>query len=83
MCQGSHDAVQALRDCNASFHAIDVQADPEIRAYLPKFCSMPGLPQLFLQGELIGGSDIVVDLWRQGELGAMLDECQPVRAIAS
>lgn len=83
MCQGSHAAVEALRDCGAQFHSIDVQQDPEIRAYLPKFCSLHGLPQLFLQGELIGSADIVVDLWRQGELAAMVAQCQPIQAIAS
>ncbi len=83
MCQGSFAAVEALRDCGAQFHAIDVQKDPEIRAYLPKFCNLHGLPQLFLQGELIGSADIVVDLWRQGELAAMVEQCQALQAIAS
>ena len=83
MCRGSQAAVEALQSCGAQFHAIDVQKDPEIRAYLPKFCNLRGLPQLFLQGELIGSADIVVDLWRQGELAAMLEQCQSVQAIAS
>ena len=83
MCQGSHAAVEALKDCGAQFHAIDVQKDPEIRAYLPKFSNLHGLPQLFLQGELIGSADIVVDLWRQGELAAMVEQCQSLQAIAS
>ena len=83
MCQGSQAAVQALKACGAQFHAIDVQKDPEVRAYLPKFCNLHGLPQLFLQAELIGGAEIMVDLWRQGELAAMLEQCQSVQAIAS
>ena len=82
-CQGSHDAAEALKECGAQFHAIDVQKDPELRAYLPKFSNLHGLPQLFLLGELIGSADIVVDLWRQGELAAMVEQCQSLQAIAS
>lgn len=81
-CQGSQAAVEALKACGAQFHAIDVQKDPEIRAYLPKFCNLHGLPQLFLMGESIGSADIVVDLWRQGELVAMVEQCQSLQAIA-
>ena len=83
MCQGSYAAVEALNGCGAQFHAIDVQQDPEIRAYLPKFSNQHGLPQLFLLGELIGGAKIVVDLWHQGELSAMVEQCQSLQAIAS
>jgi len=83
MCQGSLDAVEALRACAASFHAVDVQRDAELRAYLPKYCNQHGLPLLFLQGELIGGAEVVVDLARQGELAAMLEECQSMQAMAS
>ena len=83
MCQGSQAAVEALKACNAVFHCIDLQKDPEVRAYLPKFSNLRRFPQLFMQGELIGSADIVVDLWHQGELAAMVEQCQSPQAIAS
>lgn len=61
-------AVAALRDAGAEFVAVNVLADPEIRAALPRFADWPDFPQLFVKGELIGGSDIIVELLEAGEL---------------
>ncbi|ODV10784.1 MAG: glutaredoxin [Rhodanobacter sp. SCN 68-63] len=55
----------------ASFHAVNVLADPEIRAALPHYANWPTFPQLFIQGELIGGCDIIEDLHAAGELERM------------
>lgn len=81
MCGFSARAAQALKDSGASFHAVNVQADPEVRAALPHFANWPTFPQLFIQGELIGGCDIVEDLKSSGELARMaLDVSGTVRA---
>jgi monothiol glutaredoxin len=50
---------------------VNVLADPEIRAALPHYANWPTFPQLFIQGELIGGCDIVEDLKASGELARM------------
>lgn len=71
MCGYSSRAAQALQEAGATFHAVNVLADPEVRAALPHFANWPTFPQLFIQGELIGGCDIVEDLKRSGELARM------------
>jgi len=71
MCGFSSRAVHALEAAGASFHAVNVLADPEIRAALPHYANWPTFPQLFIQGELIGGCDIIEDLQAAGELERM------------
>jgi monothiol glutaredoxin len=71
MCGFSARAAQALTEAGARFHAVNVLADPEIRAALPHYANWPTFPQLFIQGELIGGCDIVEDLKVSGELARM------------
>jgi monothiol glutaredoxin len=71
MCGFSSRAAEALKEAGAPFHAVNVLADPEVRAALPHFANWPTLPQLFIQGELIGGCDIVEDLKSSGELARM------------
>lgn len=72
MCGFSSRTVQALKDAGAAFHAVNVLADPEVRAALPHYANWPSFPQLFIQGELIGGCDIVEDLQASGELARMV-----------
>lgn len=71
-CGFSMRTVQALQACGAQFHAIDVLAQPEFRQALPQFSQWPTFPQVFVNGELVGGCDIVLDLYQRGELKAML-----------
>jgi monothiol glutaredoxin len=71
MCGFSSRAVEALKEAGAQFHAVNVLADPEVRAALPHYANWPTFPQLFIQGELIGGCDIVEDLNAAGELARM------------
>ncbi len=71
MCGYSSRAARALEQVGAVFHAENVLADPEIRAALPHFANWPTFPQLFIQGELIGGCDIIEDLHASGELARM------------
>jgi monothiol glutaredoxin len=76
MCGFSARAVEVLKDCGARFHSVNVLADPEIRAQLPRYADWPTFPQLFINGELIGGCDITVELHQQGELQQMLADAQ-------
>lgn len=74
MCGFSSRAAQALADAGAAFHTVNVLADPQIRAALPHFSNWPTFPQLFIQGELIGGCDIIEDLKSSGELSRMASD---------
>jgi monothiol glutaredoxin len=74
MCGFSSRAAQALASAGAAFHAVNVLADPQVRAALPHFANWPTFPQLFIQGELIGGCDIIEDLNGAGELRRMASD---------
>lgn len=74
MCGFSSRAVQALQAAGAAFHAVNVLADPEVRAALPHYANWPTFPQLYIQGELIGGCDIIEDLHVAGELERMAQD---------
>lgn len=76
MCGFSARAAQCLKNAGASFHSVNVLEDPEIRANLPQFANWKTFPQLFVHGELIGGSDIVADLEASGELKRIVEEAQ-------
>jgi monothiol glutaredoxin len=74
MCGFSSRAAKALTDAGADFHAVNILADPQLRSGLPHFANWPTYPQLFIQGELIGGCDIVEDLNAAGELARMAND---------
>lgn len=71
-CGFSMRTAEALKACNVDFAYVDVLAAPEIRATLPRISNWPTFPQVFVNGELIGGCDIVLDLFQKGELQEML-----------
>ncbi|MDE2156988.1 MAG: Grx4 family monothiol glutaredoxin [Xanthomonadaceae bacterium] len=74
MCGFSSRAAQALSQSGATFHAVNVLEYPQVRAALPHFANWPTFPQLFIQGELIGGCDIIEDLQSSGELARMASD---------
>lgn len=74
MCGFSSRAAKALAEAGADFHAVNILADPQLRSGLPHFANWPTFPQLFIQGELIGGCDIVEDLNAAGELARMAND---------
>ena len=67
-CGFSAQASQALMACGKPFAFIDILSNPEIRAQLPQYSEWPTFPQLWVDGELIGGCDIVCDMEASGEL---------------
>lgn len=71
-CGFSMRTAQALAACGTEFHAVDVLAQPEVRQTLPQVSNWPTFPQVFINGELVGGCDIVLDLYRSGELANIL-----------
>lgn len=67
-CGFSARTVQALMACGERFAYVDVLSHPEIRANLPTYANWPTFPQLWVGGELIGGCDIVTEMYESGEL---------------
>lgn len=76
MCGFSSRAVEALNKVDAKITPVNVLEDPELRADLPRYSDWPTFPQLFVNGELIGGCDIVTDLYDSGELRRIVAEAQ-------
>ena len=72
-CGNSARAMDALRSVGASFTAVDVLPDPQIRQELSALSQWPTIPQIFVGGELVGGADIVQELAATGELERTLD----------
>lgn len=73
-CGFSARAAQALQACNVDFAYVNVLADPEVFQSLPKFANWPTFPQIYIDGELIGGCDITLELFQKGELQKMTKE---------
>ena len=73
-CGFSAQASQALMSCGEPFAYVDILQNPDIRAELPKFANWPTFPQLWVAGELVGGSDIMVELYESGELQTMIKD---------
>lgn len=73
-CGFSARTSQILNACGISYGHVNVLADPEIRANLPKFSNWPTFPQLFVKGELVGGCDIAVEMFESGELKKLFEE---------
>ncbi|MHB8534294.1 MAG: Grx4 family monothiol glutaredoxin [Sulfuricaulis sp.] len=67
-CGFSAKTVQLLGACGAKFSTYDVLADPEIRQGLKEYSNWPTFPQLYVNGELVGGCDIITELFQKGEL---------------
>jgi monothiol glutaredoxin len=67
-CGFSARAASILNELGAKFHAIDVLADPEIRQGIKDYGNWPTIPQLYVNKELIGGSDIMMEMFESGEL---------------
>jgi monothiol glutaredoxin len=74
MCGFSSRTAQALKAVNADYVSVNVLEDPEIRANLPRYSNWPTFPQLFINGELIGGCDITLELYESGELERIVRE---------
>ena len=73
-CGFSAQASQALMACGKPFAFIDILSNPEIRAQLPEYSEWPTFPQLFVQGELVGGCDIITEMYQSGELQTLINE---------
>ncbi|WP_237065841.1 Grx4 family monothiol glutaredoxin [Microbulbifer guangxiensis] len=73
-CGFSMRASQALMACGKRFAYVDVLSNPDIRSELPKYANWPTFPQLWVKGELVGGCDIIMEMYENGELKTLIDE---------
>lgn len=80
MCGFSSRAAQALQNCGVEFAYVNVLADPEVFENLPRFANWPTFPQLYINGELVGGCDITLELYEKGELQKMVEEAAKQKA---
>ena len=73
-CGFSAMAVQVLQACGVSqFASVNVLADPEIRQGIKQYANWPTIPQLYVNGEFVGGSDIMREMYQSGELQKLLE----------
>jgi monothiol glutaredoxin len=79
-CGFSARAVAALQATGSPFAAVDILPDPRIRQELSALSGWPTIPQLFVSGELLGGSDIIVEMYETGELHDALGVERPAEA---
>jgi monothiol glutaredoxin len=73
-CGFSAAAVRALSAAGAQFTHVNIFEDPELREALKQYSNWPTYPQLYVNGELIGGSDIILEMYKSGELQKLLSD---------
>jgi monothiol glutaredoxin len=73
MCGFSNSVVQILSHYGVDYKDVNVLTDPQIRVNLSEYSEWPTIPQLFVEGELVGGADITMELHQEGKLLDILD----------
>ena len=71
-CGFSAATMELFNKMNVPFHSVDIIANPEIRSTLPQYSQWPTFPQVFINGKLVGGCDIVHEMYESGELQNLL-----------
>jgi len=79
-CGFSSRAVAILDHCGVAYESVDVLQDMDIRQGIKAFSDWPTIPQLYVKGEFVGGSDIMMEMYQAGELQQLLDEQQVAKA---
>ncbi len=77
MCGFSSRAAQVLAATGIPFAHVNVLEDPEIFQHLPRYADWPTFPQIYIKGELIGGCDITLELYKSGELQKLMEDAVP------
>ncbi len=72
-CGFSNNVVQILNTLGVPYETVDILADFEIRQGLKEYSNWPTIPQIYINGEFIGGSDIAIELYQSGELQQMVE----------
>ncbi len=74
MCGFSSRAASAMQECGVPFAYVNVLQDPEIFENLPRYADWPTFPQVYIDGELVGGCDITLEMHASGELKTMMEQ---------
>ena len=82
-CGFSSRAAEALKRCGTEFAYVNILADPEIVQNLPRYANWPTFPQLYINGELVGGCDITLELYEKGDLQNMVTEAAAHHEVTS
>ena len=82
-CGFSGQAVAALNAIGRPYAYVNIFEDPDVREGLKVYSNWPTFPQLYVKGELIGGSDIVVEMFHSGELKSLIEEATPAAEAGS
>lgn len=77
-CGFSGKSIQILEACGAEYETVNVLADDVVRQAIKEYSSWPTVPQLYVAGQFIGGSDILTDLYESGDLQSILDSVKGV-----
>ena len=72
-CGFSNNVVQILNTLGVPYQTVDILAEPEIRQGIKEYSNWPTIPQIYIDGEFIGGSDIAIELYQSGELQQMVE----------
>lgn len=72
-CGFSNNVVQILNSMGVPFETVDILEDPELRQGIKEYSEWPTIPQVYVNGEFMGGSDIMIELYQSGELQEMLE----------
>jgi monothiol glutaredoxin len=72
-CGFSNNVVQILNTLGVPYETVDILADPEIRQGIKEYSNWPTIPQIYIDGEFVGGSDIAIELYQNGELQQMVE----------
>jgi monothiol glutaredoxin len=73
MCGFSNNVVQILNTLGVPFETLNILDDPEIRQGVKEYSNWPTIPQVYINGEFIGGSDILIELYQKGELQQIVE----------
>ncbi|ANU08498.1 Grx4 family monothiol glutaredoxin [Paraurantiacibacter namhicola] len=79
-CGFSNRATSILDHCGVAYESVDVLQDMEIRQGIKAYSDWPTIPQLYVKGEFVGGSDIMMEMFEAGELQQLMDEKQVTKA---
>ena len=83
LCGFSAQTAGALRKLGAQFHAVNIFDDAEMREALKRYSNWPTYPQLYVKGELVGGCDIAMEMYRSGELRRVLEAAGVIGTAAA
>ncbi|CCH66915.1 Uncharacterized monothiol glutaredoxin ycf64-like [Richelia intracellularis HH01] len=72
-CGFSNNVVQILNSLGINFETVDILEDNEIRQGIKEYSNWPTIPQVYINGEFVGGSDIMIELYQKGELQQMVE----------